>query len=688
MIDVSSDTLFKDTAFTGRISVNGRPAWCEPAVWASVMAGMTRAPGAGEKIRRRVNVLWSRAERKIWRKRKPMPVSQWAEKHRVLTMSAMPGLWRNSVTPYLTGVMDTMGTACVREVVLCKTPQTGGSEATHNFIGYCIDRAAGSVLYVYPDEDTSKENCNDRVLPMIQSSPRLSSFLTGVSKDATSHRIGLHHMPIYFGWARSASKLANKPIKYAVADEIDKEGFNISRTEAHPLALIDKRFNTYRSSYKFIKISSPTIESGNIWQALKGCEAVFDYHARCPACTHLHLMTFAQIKWDGGPGADPIEIKRRHLAWYECPECGAKWDDEDRNVAVRAGVWIERTTKVTLPVYLDRFRPVSTGFHIPAWISYFVSLSECAAAFLKGLTSQTDMRDFANGYCAEPWKEYKVLARQEDEEILKCRADLAPQVVPASAVALTAGFDMQKIGFFYVIRAWAKDYTSWLVDYGHLGTWDDLERMLFDTVWPVQDSDRKMRIWRAALDTGGGKYQTDISSTEEAYLWLQKNMGFSRTCRVWGTKGSSNPLPGKLKMGSVLNKTPSGKALKMGMRLVHLDTDKLKDMFYERLGKSLSGESGGAWLHRETQMDYARQITAEEKQVNAKGIETWEPIRPDNHYLDAEVIACALADWEWPGGGVNLLPDPLAKKPDTKPTGNSSTGRPVSRPRPAWFGNR
>ena len=82
--------------------------------------------------------------------------------------------------------------------------------------------------------------------------------------------------------------------------------------------------------------------------------------------------------------------------------------------------------------------------------------------------------------------------------------------------------------------------------------------------------------------------------TEEAYLWLQRNMGFSRTCRVWGIKGSSNPLPGKLKMGSVLNKTPSGKALRMGMLLVLLDTDKIKEMFYERMGKALAGEGGGA----------------------------------------------------------------------------------------------
>ncbi len=263
-----------------------------------------------------------------------------------------------------------------------------------------------------------------------------------------------------------------------------------------------------------------------------------------------------------------------------------------------------------------------------------------------------------------PWEEFEILARQDDEEVLLCKCDLPPQVVPKTAVALTAGIDLHKAGFPYVVRAWARDYTSWLLDYGVLGNWQDLERLLFETHYPVQGSDRQMRIWRAGLDTGGGKYKKDISSTEEAYLWLQQNLGYANTCRIWGTKGHSHAMPTKLKMGSILNKTPSGKPLKFGMRLVLLDTDKLKDMFYERMAKTVAGEYGGVWLHKETTLAYARQITAEQKQVNDKGVETWEDIRDDNHYLDCECIASALADWEWPGGGVNLFEDP--KQPERK----------------------
>ncbi len=178
----------------------------------------------------------------------------------------------------------------------------GGSEGVHNFVGYCIDRAPGPVLYVYPDEKTAAENSKDRILPMIKSSPRLRSYLTGTEKDASALRINLAHMPIYLGWARSVASIANKPIKYAIADEIDKDGF----------------------------------EPGNIWKALnEHTDVIFDYHVKCPLCGMQQLMAFTGIKWEGGSKADPGKIKNNKQAWYECVHCQGRWNDDVRNRAVR-----------------------------------------------------------------------------------------------------------------------------------------------------------------------------------------------------------------------------------------------------------------------------------------------------------------------------------------------------------------
>jgi terminase, large subunit len=670
-----------------RIRVAGRPLWCEPAMWASVRAGMERGPGAGKRVRRRVGVVWSRAERKIMRKRKPIPVSEWVEKHRVLTMSALPGIWRNSVTPYLPGIMDAAMMPYVREVTLCKTPQTGGSEGAHNIVGYCIDRAPGPVLYIYPDEHFAMENSNDRVLPMIQSSPRLRSYFTGQARDASSFRINLQHMPIYFAWARSASKLANKPIKYAIADEIDKEGFDAGPREAHPLDLIDKRFITYRSTYKFIKISTPSLETGNIWVSLNSCDVIFDFHVTCPLCSQRQLMAFTGIKWEGGSGADPSEIASRNLAWYECEHCGGRWDDELRNQAVRASIrtgWTARHMPVSLPVYLERFRPAKIGFHLPAWVSYFVSLSECAAAFLYGLNDILKMQDFKNAYCAEPWKEQVI--KKDEDDILSHRNHLPAGVVPSDAVALTCGIDVQKDGFWFLVKSWTRDMSSHRVQYGYITTWADVENLVFHTRYPVEGNpDASMGIWRAAIDTGGGKNDDDDwSKTEEIYAWLRKN----GKNVVFGVKGSSTAQVKKVNPRVIDKMARGNRPIPGGITLYFLDTDAFKEAFFWRLGRK-PGEPQAITLHADTDLAYARQVLAEQKQRDKKGNVSWVQVRRDNHLLDCEVYSDACADPEWMPSLLLItnLSDRAKQSPkneNAKPQKKDAD----TRKRPDWFSRR
>jgi len=599
------------------------------------------------------------AEKRILRKLKSMKTSDWAEKYRYVSESEMKGPWKNIVTPYLVDIMDAADYECVQTVILCKCVQSGGSEAVHNCIGKRTDREPGPVRYVYPNESSAKKQLRTRVIPMFKESPRLRRLMTGAVNDETNLGLSLKHTSISIGWAHSATSLASDPIRYVVFDETDKYPSAASKTESDPISLGEKRTTTYRrrGKAKIWKLSTPSVETGPIWQALNTeAQVIFDFYAKCPHCGQHQVMVFEQIKWPEGGEADPETVESKLLAWYECQFCQAKWDDEVRNRAVRAGEWRSRGKfNLTVPAYMQAYAPKKVGFLLPAWISFFVSLSESAAAFLRGQKNRIKLRDFRNNYAAEPWKNVVVTAEYSD--ILQCCTSLARQTVPSKAVALTAGIDVQKHGFWFVVRAWAKDYTSWLVDYGYLDSWADVDQLLFEKRYPVDGCGHISGIWRAAIDTGGGKYSSNVSSTEETYLWLQSRMGYGMGCRVWGVKGSSNPLPSKMRIGNPLNKTPSGKPLRAGMRNILLDTDKLKDMFFMRLEKAMEGLPGGAFLHADTDESYAKQILAEEKQIDDRGVEKWmqKSSSAANHYLDCECMASIVADWEWPGGGVNLL---------------------------------
>jgi hypothetical protein len=127
-----------------------------------------------------------------------------------------------------------------------------------------------------------------------------------------------------------------------------------------------------------------------------------------------------------------------------------------------------------------------------------------------------------------------------------------------------------------------------------------------------------------------------------------------------------------------------------------VDTTKAKDQFHWRL--KLAGKDdtralpGAAFLHAATGADYVAQILAEEKQRDEKGNEDWVNVhqRP-NHLLDAEILAAACVEMEFPGGGLRLLAGGQRAKerqPESKPAdtdGGRDGGRMDRYQRPGWL---
>jgi len=576
---------------------------------------------------------FSLGERKVYRKRRPMPVSQWAEKHRIVHQSSIPGRWHNEVTPYMAGVMDASFFPSVETVAICKTPQTGGSEAIHNCIGYAIDRAPGPVMYVFPDRLTAKENAQDRIIPMLESSPQLRTYLTGLADDASSLRINLAHMTIYLGWSGSVSRLGNKPVRFLVMDELDK--YKNPKNETSSEALAEKRTTTWRRKRKIWKISTPTIESGPIWRALtEEVQVVFDYFVRCPHCGMHLLMDFDHIRWPKDE-RDPEVVRARRLAWYECGQCGVCWDDNDRDKAVRLGEWRARNSGLELAGHLRAHRPAKVGFHIPAWLSYFVSLSEVAAAFLKWKKTgnRDDLKDFMNQYKAEPWRAYEV---QRSEDAILALCDDRPRgIVPGAledgtprVAALVAGVDSQKRYFRYVIRAigWGEDEESWLVQAGSVPSFEALEQVLCKNTYCDADGNEH-RVRLAVQDAMGTR-------TKEVYQFCVKNRG-----RVF-------PYQGKRTLSAPVQYAPqefypgTKSRIPGGLVLWKVDTTFFKNDLAAKLQVEPT-DPGAFHLHAGITTEYAQEMVAEyydDEQL------CWQcPKGKDNHFWDCEVMALVAA---------------------------------------------
>lgn len=611
------------------------PPWLSPVVAAEVAAHI--AAGGGP-----VSFCFSKGERKVMRRRKPIPVSEWAERYRVLEMSSIPGKWKNLFTPYLVGIMDTMGTPGVETVIICKAPQTGGSECGHNFVGWCIDRSPGPVMYVFPDEITARENAKDRIIPMVQASPRLKEYMTGYGDDASSLRINLTHMPIYLSWSGSVSRLGNKPIRTLVLDELDK--YKNPKNEASSESLAEKRTITWRSRRHIVKISTPTTADGPIWLAFtEEAQARFDFWVRCPHCGVHQLMQFERIDWPGkntDKEPDAEDVLTRRLATYPCEFCGTVWDDNDRDRAVRAGEWRERRTGLALTAYLNAHTPQKVGFHIPAWLSFFVSLSEVARAALK--YKQTgrihDLKDLQNQYKAEPWVQEHA-AREEDAVLALCddrpRGKVPGKLGEMERIScLLAGVDTQKGHFRYVIRAFGFGETeeSWLVQCGAADSVEALDAILWRNVY-TDAQGREYAVRAAMIDAMGGR-------TAEIYRYAVKR------------RGSVFPWQGVRSMTQPYTPTPQeyfpdmkGNKVRIpgGINLWRCDTTFFKNDLAYKL--SIHPDDPGAFhLHSNEKGEleaYAREMCAE---VYDDEAQAWiNPHDRPNHFWDCEVMCKALA---------------------------------------------
>lgn len=583
-------------------------------------------------------------ERRIFRPKEKLTVSQWAERHRIVTNGPMTGKWRNDITPYLVEPMDTLNLPWVRQIILQFAPQTGKTQVAFNFLCYCIDQDPGPAMYIMPDEKVTKRIARRRIIPMFRSTPRIAELMSLRSDDTTTLAVQfINGMDFMMAWATSAAELSSESVQYLIRDEIDKFP-NFSGKEADPRSLSDMRTNAYPYTKKILDMSTPTDESGLIGKAMDTeADEIRKRLAVCPICGDEQIMEFEQFNWPQSV-RDPREIVRKRLASYQCRACGVLWDDYKRNLAVRAGRW-----QAELPVE----RPQCVGFYLPSWYSPFVSLSSVVAAHLRGLDDPGKKMVFVTQHEAKVWKE--TITIQEEDVILEHRTNIPPLMIPKEAVALTAGIDVQKHGFWFIVRAWAEDLTSWLIQYGFLASFEDVKTLIFQTTYQIEGSQNTMEIWRAAMDTGGGESESeDWTRTEEIYMWLREN----GQGRVFGTKGSSRAQLQRVRT-TVIDKLPrSNVVIPGGLELRLLDTDAFKGLLHWRLERGWELDAKGNrvapkeesqrfFLHADTEKDYATQILAEQLCRDKKGRKFWKKVRRANHLLDAECLAAACADSSW-----------------------------------------
>lgn len=182
---------------------------------------------------------------------KPPPeltLSQWADRYRMLSAesSAEPGRWHTDKAPYQREIMDAIGDAHIRRVVIMCAAQLGKTELLLNILGYFMAYAPAPILVMQPTLDMGQTFSKDRLAPMIRDTPVLRGLVDVKSRYA-GNTILKKNFPgghITIVGANSATGLASRPIKVLLADEVDRYPGSAG-TEGDPLSLAQKRQTTF-----------------------------------------------------------------------------------------------------------------------------------------------------------------------------------------------------------------------------------------------------------------------------------------------------------------------------------------------------------------------------------------------------------------------------------------------------------
>jgi len=223
--------------------------------------------------------------------------------------------------------------------------------------------------------------------------------------------------------------------------------------------------------------------------------------------------------------------------------------------------------------------------------------------------------------------------------------------VPAGALFLTAGVDVQKDRFEVDVWAWGRGLESWMVDHIVIEggpvrqeAWTDLDQLLGRT-WP-HVSGAQLGIARLAIDTG---YETPA-----VYAWARR-AGFAQVAPIKGVEGFNRSAP--VSGPTYVDATEGGKKVRKGARLWTVAVSTFKSETYrflrldrptdEDLAEGARYPAGTVHLPSWLDAEWCKQLVAEQlvtvKTKRGFAKLEWQKVRERNEALDCRVYARAAA---------------------------------------------
>lgn len=598
----------------------------------------------------------------------------WCEKNIYLSELTCPepGPLHILRTPYIRGVLDAYASLYIEHIDLVWGRQLAKSTTIYTCLTYGIAEDPGPALVLFPEEKSGKSTSKNRIQPHIDLCPPAAAKKTDNEDDFSLMEMKFKDSVLSIGWGGSGPQVMSRPERYLMIDEIDEFRSVVGAGLSSPVGSALETTSNF-GNRKILFTSTPSTIDNYIWKDLGTCQYVFEYWLPCPYCGEYQILVWSQIKF---PKEERDPEKVSLITTYKCLYCQKNFNNTQKIAALADGQWRARliddptgailrneeiSIKQTILLAEVLANPAvkKIGLQLAKWYSPFpnATFGHAAKEFLEAQGDYVKKRDWTKFWKAMPYTEKA--ATQDYHELLKNKNDLPPLVCPENTIALTCSVDPGQHGFWYTVLAWQADFSSHLVEYGFMDTWEQLSIKCFQDTYAVQNKlDLRLSIWRTGIDTGGSVYEgEEYTMTEQAYLWLRAH----QQSNLFGIKGENKPRAGTRIKIAMKDRMPGrqgqrGQIIPGGLALCHVDTDSFKNAVHFHMQLDKNDSRGRLTFHNAIGTDLIDHILAEERQRDKKGVYGWVKVKSRSDLFVCLAYGFALADPECLGGIKVLSP--------------------------------